>query len=674
MKNKILTILKNHKILTFVIIAAVAGGGWYLFNGNNSDAAQVSYLIGKVEKGAVITSVSGTGQVAATNQVDIKPKISAQILSIGVKSGQTVKAGNVLAKLDTKDLQKDIRNAKNSLDSALASYNLKIAGVTPEDEKVAKNSVETARLSYENSLTSLENAKKSAEDDLAKAQRGLEDAQRTYDNALASQGVNTDTKTSDLDNTYTSAKTSVNTAYSNLRASVVLIDGILSMKNYNTSESAYKNSLGVRDLESVNRAKASYEIARSSLLSFEADYQSTAWTKDQTEALLTKALPALEKAKKMCQDTYTVLINSVTSTDLSETTLSGLKSSVSSQETSAGSGITSLNSSRQSIASAKLNQTSGDISNSGTVGSAKSSLENAKNNLELTKSTNNKNIQSAESDVKSKKLAWENSQANYYLKIAKPRAVDIASYKIQITQARNNYNEASSNLSEATITSPIDGVVAKIYQNAGDLSSLSQSTPLVTVVTNTRMATIDLNEVDAAKVKIGQKATLTFNAIDGLEITGSVVEVDGVGTVTQGVVNYTVQIALDTQDDRIKPEMSVSATITTDQKLDTLAVPNSAIKTDPSGLSYVEILKGASETTGNSGIISKESPEIVYVQAGLSSDENTEITDGLVEGDLIITKTVSNTSASNQGAAGQQNSAFRMMGGGGAGGAVRVTR
>jgi RND family efflux transporter MFP subunit len=254
--------------------------------------------------------------------------------------------------------------------------------------------------------------------------------------------------------------------------------------------------------------------------------------------------------------------------------------------------------------------------------------------------------------------------------MAAPRPVDIASYKIQITQARTGYQNALDNLKEATITSPIDGVVAKVYQNPGDLSSLSQSTPLVTIVTNKQMATVALNEVDAAKAKVGQKASLTFNAIDGLEITGSVIEVDGVGTVTSGVVNYSVQIALDTQDARIKPEMSVSATIATDQKLDALLVPNTAIKTDTNGLSYVEILKGVTQVSDNSGITSGETPEMKYVQVGLSNDGSTEITEGLNEGDLIITKTISSTAAKTS-TSGQQ-SGFGILGGGG--GNVRVTR
>ncbi|MDD5433706.1 MAG: hypothetical protein PHE77_03610, partial [Candidatus Pacebacteria bacterium] len=61
------------------------------------------------------------------------------------------------------------------------------------------------------------------------------------------------------------------------------------------------------------------------------------------------------------------------------------------------------------------------------------------------------------------------------------------------------------------------------------------------------MAEISLNEVDVAKVKIGQRAIITFDAIDELEITGKVEDVDTIGTVSQGVVSYNVKIIFDTQ-------------------------------------------------------------------------------------------------------------------------------
>jgi multidrug efflux pump subunit AcrA (membrane-fusion protein) len=158
-----------------------------------------------------------------------------------------------------------------------------------------------------------------------------------------------------------------------------------------------------------------------------------------------------------------------------------------------------------------------------------------------------------------------------------------------------------------------------------------------------QMAEISLNEVDVAKVAIGQKVTLTFDAIEGLSLTGVVSEIDTIGTVTQGVVTYNVKIAFDTQDERVKGGMSVNASIITNVKADTLVVPNSAVKTQGTG-HYVEIFDPPIATTsGNQGTVSKVAPHKVQVEIGLANDTSTEITSGLKEGEQVVTKTTTTT-------------------------------
>src|SRR6185369_12071403 len=130
---------------------------------------------------------------------------------------------------------------------------------------------------------------------------------------------------------------------------------------------------------------------------------------------------------------------------------------------------------------------------------------------------------------------------------------------------------AQTNYSNNIIIAPFDGVIAKLSLQRGDQASAS--TAVATLVTKQQIAQISLNEVDAVNVKQDQKATMTFDAIDGLSMTGKVVEIDTIGTVSQGVVSYSAKVALDTQDDRIKPGMSVNVSIITDVAPDVLAVP-----------------------------------------------------------------------------------------------------
>jgi len=101
---------------------------------------------------------------------------------------------------------------------------------------------------------------------------------------------------------------------------------------------------------------------------------------------------------------------------------------------------------------------------------------------------------------------------------------------------------------------------------------------------------VSLAESDAAQVKIGQKANVSFDALDDVAVTGKVVEMDTVGVVSQGVVSYKAKILLDVIDERVKPGMSATVEIITDTKENTLFIPRTALKS-LNGKYFVRILK-----------------------------------------------------------------------------------
>jgi multidrug efflux pump subunit AcrA (membrane-fusion protein) len=209
---------------------------------------------------------------------------------------------------------------------------------------------------------------------------------------------------------------------------------------------------------------------------------------------------------------------------------------------------------------------------------------------------------------------------------------DIRDQEIKVAQAENSLSEAKEKLADYYIRAPFSGVVAKLNVKTGD--SASSGSAVATLITRQKIAEISLNEVDVAKVKVGQKVTLTFDAIENLNITGEVTEIDALGTVTQGVVNYSVKIGFDTQNERVKSGMSVSATIITEVRQDVLLVPDAAVKSN--GEQYVEMLEN-------------NVPRNQTVETGLSNDTMTEIKNGLKEGDNVVTQTITgNTTNTTQ--------------------------
>jgi len=218
---------------------------------------------------------------------------------------------------------------------------------------------------------------------------------------------------------------------------------------------------------------------------------------------------------------------------------------------------------------------------------------------------------------------------------------DIKDQEIVVSQAQNSLANAKETLSNYYVTAPFAGVLAVMNAKVGDTAPST----VATIVTKTLVAEISFSETDIAKIKVGQKATLTFDAVPDLTITGSVSQVDILGTSSQGVVSYNVKVVLDLQDDRIKPGMSVSAVVITDTKTDALYVPNSAVKTQQ-GSYYVLLVSdkvNAEDIQNTAGVALKNTPTRQAVEIGLADDQSTEILSGLNEGDIVVSSTVSAT-------------------------------
>jgi HlyD family secretion protein len=246
---------------------------------------------------------------------------------------------------------------------------------------------------------------------------------------------------------------------------------------------------------------------------------------------------------------------------------------------------------------------------------------------------------------------------------AGPDTLDIQSSQLGVQQKQNALQQAQDDLANYTITAPFAGTLANLTIHTGD--TVGSGTAVATLVTSSDFADLSLNEIDAAKIAVGQKATLTFDAIPDLSLTGSVAYVSPIGTVTQGVVAYDVKIGFDTQDARVKAGMSVNADIQTAVHQNVLEVPQSAIKTQ-AGQSYVQVFNPPLTPGGTLGVVSSIPPQNVPVTTGISDDTNTEIISGLTQGEQIVTRTTSGSTATPAATATTRGGGF----GGGGGGAV----
>jgi HlyD family secretion protein len=117
MKNVFKKFFKN-KFYLFIFIIIIFGLGWFGYSKFFSISNQTKYVLTTVKKGTLDISVSGTGFVLAKNQVNIKSKVSGDVVLVPVKEGDKVSAGTLIIKLDTRDQEKNVRDAEINLENA----------------------------------------------------------------------------------------------------------------------------------------------------------------------------------------------------------------------------------------------------------------------------------------------------------------------------------------------------------------------------------------------------------------------------------------------------------------------------------------------------------------------------------------------------------------------------
>ena len=627
-----------HKPLTIISVIVLLSAAYALFAGGRT-ATATSYVFGRVQTGDLAVSVSGSGQVADLGQVSIQPQTVGQtqtlgqIVSVNVKNGDFVKAGQVIATLDGQNALQTLNQAKASVESAQASYNKLIDGPTAIQLQSLNNSIQsdetTLANDQQNILLSVQSAYSSVSNSV------YIDTDQFFDPATLT-GVNPILLMSGISFTAQQAQTNVTTG----RAAIGSV---------------------------LNSWRGEIDAAASSTIS-----------SSSVVTLLDDSISYLGQLR-IYFDNMTTLFSlySNAAGSTAQSTLASAKSTASAARSSADSSISSLTSSLQSY-------------------------KNAETNL-------------------------ANDQQSLALQTAPPNPDDVTVAKSALDNANANLANAEQNYQSRIITAPFDGQIGGLTAQIGQ--QISSATSLGTLITSQRVVNIALNEVDAAKVAANDPVQVTFDALPGVTIQGHVSYVDPLGTVTQGVVNYSVQIALDEQNSSVQTGMTAIANINITDHPNTLIVPNSAIMTSgnqkyvlvaetgsstPMGFgggfgSSTRSRNFASSTNGfgyrnasssfafGSSTMSSSTfangsttrgsragngtqtiqfpagvvPNIVKVPVtvGISNATQTEILSGLSAGEIIVTRTITGSASTAKTAAAQATT--RTIGGG-AGGAVRI--
>jgi macrolide-specific efflux system membrane fusion protein len=270
---------------------------------------------------------------------------------------------------------------------------------------------------------------------------------------------------------------------------------------------------------------------------------------------------------------------------------------------------------------------------------------------------------------------------------AEDAGTDTSTAESSVEQAKLEVTDAQAAVDGCTLTAPMAGTVTAIDGTLGGSSSgtgssssaasssssgtgasttgsgttgstsSSSSTPsgFISIDDLTTLeVTADFAEADATKLRTGQAATVTWNALNNVSETAKVSAIDPSSTTSNNVVEYGATLHLGTVPAGAKAGQTLSVSVTTGTVRNAVFVNSAAITT--AGTQHIV------------NVISNGRQEARAVEIGLIGDSTTQITSGLQAGEQVLISTASSTSGSNTGGANGGGLTGAGIGGGAIGG------
>ncbi|NLO89890.1 MAG: efflux RND transporter periplasmic adaptor subunit [Clostridia bacterium] len=214
----------------------------------------------------------------------------------------------------------------------------------------------------------------------------------------------------------------------------------------------------------------------------------------------------------------------------------------------------------------------------------------------------------------------ELAAAEKQLETAKKTAYELA--KADIEQAEASLNLARHRLESSNITSPIDGIVAEVNVDPGEMAAMG--TPVVTVVDmDSVLATAKVTEKYLKSIKEGQTVEVLIETVMDRPFKGKVVHISPVAD-AKSANTYELEVEISNKDHQIRPGMSAMVSLVLDKAEEVPAVPVDSV-IERSGKNIVFVVEGKKAV-------------VREVALGINDDKYVEIKKGLKRGDRVVVK------------------------------------
>ncbi|HEX4818796.1 MAG TPA: HlyD family efflux transporter periplasmic adaptor subunit [Acidimicrobiales bacterium] len=666
-------------------VAVGAGVASYMVVGANSASTHTSETLSTAKTGIVLSSVTSTGNVEAPTSLGVNFQQSGTVTEIDVAPGQHVDTGQVLAKVDDTTQRGALVTAQAQLASAQAALAQKIQGATPE--ALAQDAVGLAQsqLSVGNAQDGLAHAQQTAAGNALKYQQGVDQASAQLAAAQQTAADNVPKYQQAVDQATAQLASAQQTATDNLTKYQQAVEQAQQQLDAANQQLSTANTNLSEDQSALQQLQTSYDPSASS--SPDANSALNRYRVDQSDCQSgdpknppTNAPDGVDCAHvgDLISFTQNVIAAQNAQTQASsavDAAQRGVDSAKLAQTDGQVQDQQAIATAQRGIDAAKLAQTNGLQQDQQTVATAQRGLDTAKLGQSNGLVADAQAIDTASNAINTAQAALESTQAGNAVKEAPATPDVLAAARATVSSADAALVTAQRNEDETSLTAPVAGTVASVSGQVGSpasgssssssssgssgsgssgsgassgSSSSASSTSGFVVLTDVNLLDVKVGfaEADAAKVRVGQAATVTFDALPGQTVNGTVLSIDVNQTLVSNVVTYYAHIGLTSPPADIKPGMTASVSVVLDKRENVVTLPTSAVST-----------RGNTATVTVRDNAGKDSTRTIAV--GLRGDNAVEIVSGLQAGETVVTKVTSAT--------GTGTSNFGGRGGGGGG-------
>ena len=656
---------KKKKIIGVVcgVVAVAVVGGYLLLNQNSGAAVMVSTET--LQQMDLQNTVSLTGVVESETDRKVYSTLSYLVESVNVQVGDVVQAGDVLAQLDTEQLEMDIAQQQAAVDAS----NSQSAHQIEVNRKAYENAVENYENGLDSNAISAESGVNQAESSLTQAEYGVDSAQLQVDAAEAAVrdarenyyitrdqlNGNVDDAREALDDAedalaeaeaaYNEAVAEANSQVADTKAAMDAADKALKQ-----AEADWNNFQDIHRQEyedAQNEWSAAKKIYEDAAIIYNQAVAAGSENVEQAEEEMNKAKAAFnaaqikydqvkearepEQAKyEAAQAAYKEAEAAYTSASATaQTVANSAQSGVASAQTGVASAEAQLDAARDARNGSTLTQLEQGID------TARRSVDSAELQEDIAKAQQDAAEQSADT-AKQQQAATENSIAQQ-IDTLKDNLIG-SQIAAQSTKSQEiAIQSLQKNLDDATITAPVSGVVTAVYAEEGQpgngLLFVIEDTDALKITTNIR-------EYDVGNIEVGMPVVIRSDATGDKEISGTVTYIAPAANKTENgntltaddsTVEFEAEVQVNDADSGLRIGMNTRLTVLLEERSDVYGVPYDSVVEKADGSEVVYAVEPSSEKEG-SYVVTE-----VPVTTGLETDFYIEVSgDGITDGLSIV--------------------------------------